>query len=140
MTGSLLNAIELAVTQAQANIFEKTGAMELDSENFIRFFMNSETCRQLDMNYSHMCFAGEAYIMEELLDEGKNRIIKSSDTFSGDELHWIGYIYRYWHYYTGESSAEIYKQADAKALKAVYPAYHTLDCRLAVDRIKEANA
>ena len=140
MKDNMLDVIELMVAQTQADIFEKTKNMGLDSENFIRLFMNSETCRQLDMNYSHMCFAGEAYVTEEFMDESKDKIIKSDNTFSEDELYWIGFIYRFWHYYTGESSARIYEQADANMLYTIYPGYHTLDCRVAVDRIKEANA
>ena len=38
-------------------------------------------------------------------------------------------MYRYWHFYTGESSKVIYKQADAQTVNAMYYGYHTLDNR-----------
>ena len=50
----------------------------------------------------------------------------------------MGYIYRYWHFYTGESSKEIYKQANAELMNALYLAYHTMSPEMAIDRLKES--
>jgi hypothetical protein len=52
-----------------------------------------------------------------------------------DDFHWA---YRYWNFYTGESSREIYKQAPAKTMKVVYLMYHTMSPEMAIDRLKEA--
>jgi len=52
-------------------------------------------------------------------------------------MYWIGYTYRYWQYLTGESSKEIYKQADAKTMCEAYPGFHTLDVSMAVEDLKE---
>ncbi len=54
-----------------------------------------------------------------------------------DEIYRLGYVYRCWHYYTGETSKELYRQASAKTMKATYLAYHTLDTEMAIDRLKE---
>lgn len=39
--------------------------------------------------------------------------------------------------YMGDSSKDIYKQAPAKTMQAVYLMYHTMSPELAIDRLKE---
>lgn len=51
----------------------------------------------------------------------------------------MGYLYRFWHFYTGESSVDIYRQANYDDMLDCYLGYHTLSPQMAVDRIKEAN-
>ena len=51
-------------------------------------------------------------------------------------LQWAGYTYRYWHYYTGKSSKEMYAIANAERMATVYPGFHTLDVKMAIDRLK----
>ena len=36
-------------------------------------------------------------------------LVKNGNIFTENQLYWIDYLYRYWHYYTGESSREIYR-------------------------------
>ena len=57
--------------------------------------------------------------------------------FDSETLYWAGYLYRYWHFYTGESSKEIYRQADAETINTMYYGYHTLDIKMAIDLLKE---
>ena len=52
-------------------------------------------------------------------------------------MYRTGYIYRYWHYYTGESSKDIYKIADAKTMNECWLSFHTLDVEMAIDNLKE---
>lgn len=46
-------------------------------------------------------------------------------------------MYRYWHYVTGESSREIYRQAPAKTMNVNYLMFHTMDPEIAVEDLKE---
>lgn len=46
-------------------------------------------------------------------------------------------VYRYWHYVTGESSREIYRQAPAKTMNVNYLMFHTMDPEMAVEDLKE---
>ena len=46
-------------------------------------------------------------------------------------------MYRYWHYVTGESSREIYRQAPAKTMNVNYLMFHTMDPEMAVEDLKE---
>ena len=43
----------------------------------------------------------------------------------------------YWHYYNGEGSAKIYKQAPAMTMKRNYMIFHTMDPVLAIEDVKE---
>lgn len=57
--------------------------------------------------------------------------------FSVEEMHWIGYIYRYWAYVSEKSSKQIYKIIKPEQLKKLYFPYHSLDPLQAIDRIME---
>ena len=54
-----------------------------------------------------------------------------------DILYWIGYLYRYWHYYTNEDSRKIYKQAPVGTMKRNYLMFHTMAPELAIEDLKE---
>ena len=54
-----------------------------------------------------------------------------------EENSWMGYIYRYWHYYKDESSKKIYQQANAKTMKRNYMMFHTMDPELAIEDLIE---
>ena len=44
---------------------------------------------------------------------------------------------RCWHFYTGESSRQIYSQADGPLMRSCYLGFHTLDVAMAVEDLKE---
>lgn len=67
-----------------------------------------------------MQWAGEEYLLEEVIDEARDRFEKPGDAYSEELIYWIGYIYRYWHYVAGESSKEIIKLAPVKVMKQKY--------------------
>ena len=94
--------------------------------------MNSKVAAALDDVYDRMQWAGEEYILEELNDE-VGGLKKTGISYSMEVMYWSGYTYRYWHYYTGECSNEIYKAADAETMNECWPGFHTLD----VDDLKE---
>ena len=92
----------------------------------------------LDSDFDYMQWAGKEYIMERMKDEYPEGFSYGGKVFDGETLYWAGYLYRYWHFYSGESSKAIYKQADAKTVNTMYYGYHTLDVEMAIDRLKEA--
>ena len=99
--------------------------------------MRSDTAKALDSTYNRMQWAGEEYLLEEVVSAAGESLTKSGEVFSNDILYWIGYIYRYWHYYTGEDSAKIYKQAPVETMKRNYMMFHTMDPELAIEDLKE---
>ena len=74
--------------------------------------------------------------MEEFADEGPE-VKKDGIQYDKEVMYWAGYVYRYWHYVTGESSREIYRQAPAKTMNVNYLMFHTMDPEMAVEDLKE---
>ena len=101
--------------------------------------MTSDVAKALDSTYNRMQWAGEEYLLEELTAIKGNNLIKKGEIYSKDILYWIGYLYRYWHFYKNESSVKIYKQAPAKIMKRNYLIFHTMAPELAIDDLKEIN-
>lgn len=123
----------------QGRLFELARKTGLDCPLFIEAFMNSNAAAALDDVYDRLQWAGEEYILEELNDE-VNGLQNAGTAYSPEVMYWIGYTYRYWHYYTGEFSREIYKTADANTMKECWPGFHTLDTEMAIDDLKEIYA
>ena len=132
-----LDGFERQLCDIQGRLFELSLNKGFNSEDFIYKFMNSKTCEYLDMPYDRLQWAGEEYILENLLEETSVNII--GEQFSKEEMFWTGYVYRYWHLLTGESSREIYAQADARLMKDCYLGFHTLDIAMAIEDLKEIN-
>lgn len=132
------DGLQLALSDMQGKLFEMSVDKGLDSESFIKAFMTSNLAMRLDLKFSHLQWAGEAYIMECILDELKDELKQSDKPYDKETMYWTGFVYRSWHYYTGESSKEIYKQAPAKTMRITYFPYHTMSVELAIDRLKES--
>jgi len=130
-----LNRFERQICDIQGRLFELSLKKDLDSEDFIQKFMNSKTCEFLDMPYDRLQWSGEEYILENMTDETH---VKTGGTKYGKEvLFWIGYVYRYWHLLTGESSRVIYMQAGVEQMNECYLGFHTLDVAMAIENLKE---
>ena len=129
--------IELKLCDIQGRLFELSADAGYDSACFARVFMYSRTAKELDEKYNRMQWAGEEYLLEEITANAGKKLKKSDEIFSKHVLYWIGYIYRYWHYYTNESSAEIYKQANVNTMKRNYMMFHTMAPELAIEDLKE---
>lgn len=120
----------------QGRLFELAFKNGYDCPMFIEAFMNSRAAAALDDVYDRLQWAGEEYILEEL-DEEVHGLKKAGSTFSIEVMYWTGYLYRYWHYYTNQSSREIYKIADAKTMDECWLGFHTLDVEMAIDDLIE---
>ena len=130
-----LSGFERQLCDIQGRLFELSLKKDLDSEDFIQKFMNSKTCEFLDMPYDRLQWAGEEYILENLLEE--TQIKTAGIKYSKEVLFWIGYTYRYWHLLTGENGRDIYAQADAKQMDECYLGFHALDVGMAIEDLKE---
>jgi hypothetical protein len=139
-----MTPLQLQLCDIQGRLFELSAKEALSSDIFIPAYMTSKTCEQYDAPYHRLQWSGEEYIMEEFRDEDKKHdgLFSNDKTngnkllFTNDELYWIGYMYRYWHFLTGEKSKNLYRQAPVKIMKNVYPGFHTLDGKIAIENIK----
>ena len=77
--------------------------------------------------------------MEEVIDEAADRFKKTGEVYSEELIYWIRYIYRYWHYVTGESSKEIIKLAPVKVMKQNYERLYMMTPEELIERLTEKN-
>ncbi|MCD8198291.1 MAG: hypothetical protein LUE24_14185 [Lachnospiraceae bacterium] len=132
-----MNALELKLCDIQGRLFELSVDRQLGSVSFIRIFMNSETAKALDSSYNRMQWAGEEYLLEEVVEAAGDKLREKGKVYPKDVIYWIGYIYRYWHYYTEEASKAIYKQAPAETMRRNYLMFHTMALEVAIEDLKE---
>lgn len=132
----MLNNIELNLCDTQGQVFEMAGKLGYESINFIKLFMNSSIASDMDKPFNHMQWAGKNYILSRMRDECSSELIFGK-SFDGEALYWTGYIYRYWHFLTGESSKQIYRQAPAKTMNIVFFPYHAMSPEMAIERLQE---
>lgn len=132
-----MDELQLKLCDIQGRLFELSGEKKLPSGAFIKTFMTSETAKELDSRYNRMQWMGEEYLLEEIISSAVDTFSVNGEVYQKEVLYWIGYIYRYWHYYTGESSAKIYRLAPAATMKRNYMMFHTMDPVLAIEDLKE---
>lgn len=127
----------LLLCKIQGELFESSYEKEnCSSEVFIRRFMNSNIAIELDST----AFLDDTKTIQNIFDEiekeygisnyGKNK-------FNKEALYWIGYLYRYFSYTYELSSKEVYRIIKPKELNELYLPYHTLDPKVAIERILE---
>lgn len=132
-----MNELQLKLCDIQGRLFELSADNDYGSASFVKAFMTSEVAKALDSTYNRMQWAGEEYLLEELADLTGDKLSKEGEIYSRDILYWMGYIYRYWHYYTKEDSAKIYRQAPVATMKRNYLMFHTMAPELAIEDLKE---
>lgn len=126
-----------ALCKLQAQAFETSLGLSCASAVFVRRFMNSDVARRMDDEG----FLSESNSPEGIVAEVEAQYGRSdygSVKFSAEELHWMGYLYRYWACAFGMSSRAIYKIVGANELRSLFFAYHSLDPEQAILRIAES--
>ena len=132
-----MDALELKLCDIQGRLFELFLSTDYDAESLVKAFMNSELAKNLDSEYNRMQWAGEEYLLEELIATCKDKLTQKKENVTKEVLFWMGYVYRYWHFYTKEESAKIYKQAPFETMNVNYLMFHTMDVEVAIDDLKE---
>ena len=120
----------------QGRLFELALEKNCDCPKFVEAFMNSKCAAALDDTYDRLQWSGEEYILDELDDE-VHGLERNGVTYSKDVMYWTGYAYRYWHYYKGLTSKDIYKISNAEMMNSCWLGFHTLDIELAIDNLIE---
>lgn len=134
-----LGSLQLLLCELQAKLFESLVRRQVDAKAFIRAFMNSRAAEGLDADYDRMQWAGEEYIFQDVMEEFALKAEPKCPRYNTEALFYAGWIYRYWHYKTGESSREIYRQADENMILQSY-GLHIESNDLAVEDLKAAGS
>ena len=130
-----MNELQLKMCDIQGRLFELSGVVGYDSATFIKAFMTSEVARGLDSKFNRMQWAGEEYLLAEIADTAE--LTKGGTVYDKEALYWAGYLYRFWHFTTGEESREIYRQAPAETMRRNFLIFHTLAPEAAIEDLKE---
>lgn len=132
-----MDSLGLKICSYQAVLFESSiEQTDCSSKIFIRRFMNSNLAKRMDKD----SFLFDSLDISDAISEIEDQYGASAygiEKFSVEEMHWIGYIYRYWAYVTGKTSKQIYKIIKPEQLRKLYFPYHSLDPMQAIDRIME---
>ena len=127
----------LKMCSYQAALFENSlEQTQCSSPIFIRRFMNSDLAKRMD----NAGFLYDATDVSEAINELETQYGQSSygiEKYSREEMHWIGYIYRYWAYVSEKPSKLIYKTIKPGQLRKLFFPYHSLDPLQAIERIME---
>lgn len=122
---------------------------------FAKFFylvaVNGFDCEKFCQVFMHSAYATNlaSYSVEEQLSPGdvlydeymqQYSPSKAQESYNGDVMHWIGFIYMHWHHLTGESFKIIYAQANLERMSTSYLGLHCLQEDLVVEDLKEAFA
>ena len=132
----MLEIWEFQLCDIQGRLFENSAKAGYSSKQFMKNFMTSSLAKELYSSYNRMQWAGEEYLLEEFADRCPNAP-KDGKLYHNEVLYWAGYVYRYWHFVTGESSKEIYKQAPAETMNTNYLMFHCMSVELAIEDLKE---
>ena len=132
-----MDSLELKLCDIQGRLFELFAETNYAAESLVKAFMEGEIAKNLDSEYNRMQWAGEEYLLEELIATYKNKFVAKQSDIPKDVLFWMGYVYRYWHFYTKEDSAKIYKQAPFETMNINYLMFHTMDTEMAIEDLKE---
>ena len=134
-----MTSIELQLCDIQGRLFKLSAQRGISSAEFIKIFMKSATAKALDSTYNRMQWAGEEYLLEEVIDEAGDRFEKPGEVYAEELIYWIGYIYQYWHYVAGESSKEIIKLAPVKVMRQNYERLYMITPEEVIEILNENN-
>ena len=85
-----MTSIELQLCDIQGRLFILSAQRGISSAEFIKVFMKSATAKALDSTYNRMQWAGEEYLLEEVIDEAGDRFEKPGEVYSEELIYWIG--------------------------------------------------
>lgn len=132
-------SLKLALCEMQAELFVRSREKGYASDSFLKAFMHSDIAKELDLPFHHMQWVGAHYLMSRMEEVCADELV-CGECYDAETLYWIGYLYRYWHLYTGEASCDIFRQAPARTMRVVYLMYHTMSPEMAIDRLKDSYA
>ena len=126
--------IGLQLCKQQADLFMHASEKGIGSYYFVKRFVTSSLCDELDSLQILHSSNGEQIFW----DENEKSILKQGQIIPPMVMHWIGYIYRYISYTENIKTLKLFKKINILYLASVYQPYHALDPKEAVKNIKES--
>lgn len=134
-----LNITEIKLCKIQGELFVDSlrDFPALSSTIFIRRFMTSDIAFTLD-ELGYLPDSLSLISIKQRLKEQLAHLQRGTIKMNEQELYWIGYLYRYWSILQNINSRTIYGLFPPGKMREVYPAFHSLDPRMAISRICES--
>ena len=124
-----MNIISHKLCSIQGRLFELSVEHGVESNNFVKIYMNSEIAAKFNSAYDRSQWMGEEYLFEELANT--NKLVKGK-TYTKDVMFWMGYTYAYWSINYVEACSKIVRIADPQKMAENYAGLHTISTDLAV--------
>ena len=125
-----MDAGGLLICRFQADLFSSSLELPIGSADFIKRFIHSPLCYELDT----MGIATKPMQPRAFIAEWKAKLKPTNGPrWSAEELHWVGYVYRYWAYVDGVPMKRLYSRFPPAQMRRFYPLYHGLDPAAAID-------
>lgn len=133
-----LDSIEIKLCQLQAKIFEASiEKTKCSSPIFIRRFMFSSVAKSFDDKKYLFQSTSEDDVFD-MLEERYGESEYGKIKYTGDQMYWIGYIYRCISIKYNLSSKAVYELFNAKDIVKHYNIGHTFDIVQAAERMMES--
>lgn len=130
-----LNHYQLQLCKIQGKTFALAYGRGFNPHAFVSAFMVSPAAAGLDATFDDHQWIGESALVDEVVRSAKLAPDAKAGVVDAEALFWAGYLYRYWHFYTGETSAQIYLCAPLEVMLDVYPGMHGLSPEMTVDNL-----
>lgn len=126
------------LAEIQGRLFEESlREFSGSSAVFIQRYLTSEVAHSFDDGSILLSSSGMGYVELGLPKDNGAPQGNGHRRYRANELHWLGYLYRYWAYTRGLSSSQILHLCPSKDLLPYYLLYHTQDVEAALSVIEE---
>lgn len=126
---------ETYLENTQKNLFIYASKSEFDVFSFIKIYMKSNICEQIDSTlYSFWQHQTPERIFDEIISIYK--IPKKINKVNSAAVEWLGYFYRKWHFLTGDSSKIILRYLSPEQGVRQFYELHQIDEYDAIERVK----
>ena len=115
-----------------ANCFIKSGADDIDSDDFAEKIMTSEYGVMILTDKRMIEYSDSNFMYEGIC---KNLRFSRGKSYSQEVLEFVGYLYKYWVSTRNEQPQRIYDIAPIKLLATRYGFYHTQDIDYVINDI-----
>ena len=128
---SLNDAKTIRLCQIQAEIFVNSLKKEISSSDFIIAYLSDDYVSYFDDKSYFSNFIDAKVISEHVQCKTSKNIVKYSET----EMHWIGYILRYWAIKYDITSKALAKIINPNDLRELYLTLHSQSIDSAIDAL-----
>lgn len=125
---------EVVETQGKLFDFVAEHFPNKDTEDFIKFYMNSKTRKHIDQAKAYINTMNARELWEYFM-ENEHYTLKSGKALEGFLPDWIGEFYAYYQWYYNLPSSEVIQKVPLDFLKKAYFGLHDLELDLAVQKV-----